>query len=397
MNMRNRNIDELREASNHLRYEVDMLMLTARTMFSGVLGQGALNNATLESFVIHVRNLIYFLYSTKPKQDHVIAEDYFDSPDKWINVRLQKSQNLHKAEMRSNKEVAHLSYDRIKITQQMKQWTYIDIANEIATVFNIFLENVDKAKLGKEWFLEKLIDCEKTVRYQEPPSESEWEYKVLVGRIPVLISAPHGAVHHRMKDGNLTKKEEDEYTSGLSILLGELTGAHVIYAYRKSESDPNSAAISMYKDELKKICSEKKIRFVIDLHGMNKDRDVALQLGTNNGTSCSEYLPLLETVLNRHQFSLDAEDKLQRYTKEGEFQGSGNGTVNYFVSQMLKIPSIQIEIIAQNRIPVRRNDATVYIEKREEFMGSPTGIRKTIDTLQDFISEINKSFIQTKN
>lgn len=393
MTKRKRNIDELREASNHLRYEFDMLMLTARTMFSGVLGQGALNNATLESFVIHVRNLIYFLYAAKPKQDHVIADDYFDSSDEWTNVRLQKSQDLQKAENRSNKEVTHLSYDRIKITKKMKQWTYVDIANEIAKAFNVFLDKVDKAKLGKEWFLEKLIDYEKEIRYQDPPPNGEREYSVLIGSIPVLISAPHGAVHSRMKDEKLTLKEEDEYTSSLAILLGELTGSHVIYARRKSDTDPNSAGDSKYKDEIKAICSEQKIKFVIDLHGMNKDRETALQLGTNNGTSCPEQLPILETVLNRHQFSRNAEDHLQRYTAEGTFQGSGNGTINYFVSQSLKIPSIQIEIIAQNRIPIRRNDATLYLKSKEEFRGNSIGIRKTIDALHDFVDEVNERFI----
>lgn len=365
-----------------------MLMLTARTMFSGVLGQGALNNATLESFVIHVRNLIYFLYATKPKQDHVVAHDYFDSPNEWANVRLQKSQDLQKGEIRSNKEVTHLSYERIKITPKMKQWTYVDIANEIAKGFNAFLENVDKAKLGKEWFLEKLIDYEKDIKYQDPPPQGEPEYKVLIGSNPVLISAPHGAVHRRMKDNKMILKEEDEYTSSLAMLLGELTGSHVIYARRKSDTDPNSASNSKYKDEIKAICSKQKIKFVIDLHGMNMDRETAFQIGTNNGVSCPKQLPILENVLNRHQFSRNAEDQLLRYTTEGRFQGSGKETINYFVSQDLKIPSIQLEINAHNRIPIRRNDATLYLKKKEEFRGNPIGIRKTIDTLHDFINEV---------
>src|SRR5512143_970237 len=53
-------------------------------------------------------------------------------------------------------------------------------------------------------------------------------YDYIEGRIPILISAPHGAKHYRKEKGKGYWKKEDAYTSSLAIELGRLTGAHVI-------------------------------------------------------------------------------------------------------------------------------------------------------------------------
>jgi hypothetical protein len=40
-------------------------------------------NLTLESFVIHARALLQFLYAETPRPDDVIAEDFFEDPSAW--------------------------------------------------------------------------------------------------------------------------------------------------------------------------------------------------------------------------------------------------------------------------------------------------------------------------
>ena len=66
MNRINRTDEELKKASDHLHYEIGMLTSFAHGMGSGIAGQGPIANALLESFVIHVRALMDFLYNENP-------------------------------------------------------------------------------------------------------------------------------------------------------------------------------------------------------------------------------------------------------------------------------------------------------------------------------------------
>ena len=118
---------------------------------SGIAGQGPLLNALLESFVIHLRALIDFLYSDRPREDDVIAEDYFLNADDWIKFRPEQSEVLKLAKRRAGKEIAHLTYARLDVTAETKPWPFVEIANEINAVFNIFLQKMNKELLGSQW------------------------------------------------------------------------------------------------------------------------------------------------------------------------------------------------------------------------------------------------------
>jgi hypothetical protein len=109
----------------------------------------------------------------------------------------------------------------------------------------------------------RLMELETDIRYQEYATGTEPEYQYTAGTRPILISAPHGAAHTR--DGS--SKDEDEYTAGMARLLGERTNAHILYARRKSATDPNAYPCAPYKKYLQEIISKNQIRFVIDLHG----------------------------------------------------------------------------------------------------------------------------------
>lgn len=153
MDRKIRTEQELQEASDHLHYEIWMLTSLAHGIASGIAGQGPIANALLESFVIHVRGLMNFLYNQSPQPDDVVAQDYFSPTDEWEwrNIRPALSELLRQAKRRAGKEVAHLTYARLDVTPETKPWPIIQIANEISAVINVFLENVPKSKLGKQW------------------------------------------------------------------------------------------------------------------------------------------------------------------------------------------------------------------------------------------------------
>jgi hypothetical protein len=97
--------------------------------------------------------------------------------------------------------------------------------------------------------IDRLVELEEDVQYQESPSDSEPEFRYLPGHIPILLCAPHGAKHTRRGK----PKDEDEFTAGLACLIGQRTGAHVLYARRKSDCDPNHDADAPFKQKLAEI------------------------------------------------------------------------------------------------------------------------------------------------
>lgn len=141
--------DELRKASNHLFYEIWMMNRLAcllssgakaislskpvshtHTIESAVIVQSTgvikasqnnekeelrvVNSAIIEAFAILVRSLLDFFYS-EARQDDVIAQHFFSSPDDWIKARPSKSSaDIYKVKTRVNKEIAHLTYSRQK-------------------------------------------------------------------------------------------------------------------------------------------------------------------------------------------------------------------------------------------------------------------------------------------
>mgnify|MGYP001312276447 CR=1 FL=1 len=207
----------------------------------------------------------------------------------------------------------------------------------------------------KEKSIGKLVELEKDILYQEYANASEPEYLFTKGTIPILITAPHGAVHTR--NGS---KEEDEYTAGLARLLGERTGAHVLYARRKSNTDPNADTTAPFKNSLIQIVQNNNIRFVIDIHGANQDRDFGVAIGTMHGKSCSERnKEIIIGVFNKYGISPTGYDT-SRLDVDNQLPGEGDNNREPIIRfcRNNTIAAAQIEINAKLRIPLRRIDST---------------------------------------
>lgn len=164
------------------------------------------------------------------------------------------------------------------------------------------------------------------------------------GNIPILISAPHGAIHYRAA-GNYWKKS-DAYTSSMAIELAHMTGAYVLYTKSRAPEDPNNQAHCRYKDMLARIVSENGIRFVLDLHGADENRPFKIDVGVmdirQELSSCPTFMPIIEESFR------DFDDHI--FNKH--FSAKGPGTVTYFARKTLGVESAQFEINALYRIPV---------------------------------------------
>ena len=105
------------------------------------------NNAIIESFGIHARVLLNFLYKTTGRPDDTLAVNFFDDLTEWENYIEEKSEVLKKINSRVGKEIAHLTYKRLEVTPEEKEWDRLQICEEINEIFKKFLELVSKDKI----------------------------------------------------------------------------------------------------------------------------------------------------------------------------------------------------------------------------------------------------------
>jgi hypothetical protein len=220
--------------------------------------------------------------------------------------------------------------------------------------------------------IDRLPELEADVRYQQPPAPDEDEFGYRPGRLPVLLSAPHSAVHTRTG----WYKEEEEYTAALAQWVAGQTGAYALYVRRRSVQDPNWDLEAAYKQRLAEIVQNAGIRFVFDLHGASEDKPFGLALGTMRGASCREQRPRLLQVLRQAGFSEQVRG-LRGLDVDRTFPAAGGGTITRFVATVVQVPAAQIEINARLRVVVRRDDAS----QRQPLRADPAEVTHLARTL----------------
>jgi hypothetical protein len=138
---------EVRQASGHVKYEIDMLRATM-SYLSKSAGQGDKVewDVHLESFALHVRNLIDFFY-TPPKDDDIVAEYYVSDVGRWNAERPAVTSSLLDAKRNANKRIAHLTFGRLVADPG---WAWETIRAELQPVMECFLSHLP-AERGA-WF-----------------------------------------------------------------------------------------------------------------------------------------------------------------------------------------------------------------------------------------------------
>ena len=192
--------------------------------------------------------------------------------------------------------------------------------------------------------------------------ESEAYFDFKEGKIPILISAPHGAKH--LRDGKW--KEEDEYTASIAIKLGEITGAHVIYVKNKTREDSNHLKRTKYKERIKEVIEKHGIKFLMDLHGVGQNKAFKISVGIRHddreACSCPTFKGIIENVLKEFQESPIFNRK--------NFKAKGRGTVTSFAREQCGIESAQFEINAAYRIVKRKPDSSEALEGNDPHFGA---------------------------
>ena len=103
--------------------------------------------ATFDSFAMHCRVLIDFLWGKRQRPEHWIGDDYFPGTGGWKSIRPTKPPLLGRTIRRASAEVAHLSDER---TAPSLEWPYEDLWLALADVLDKFIENAHRIRLGDE-------------------------------------------------------------------------------------------------------------------------------------------------------------------------------------------------------------------------------------------------------
>jgi hypothetical protein len=132
------------------------------------------NNAYIESFVIHARILIEFLYGYPIEKDTIYAADYVDHW--WDNYigdgkPLEKTDLLRDVGKNANKLAAHLTL--VGSENEVYNWDRVKIRDEINKKISDFLKNVPETTISKE--IKEIIE---NVMTAPGPSGSSHELEV---------------------------------------------------------------------------------------------------------------------------------------------------------------------------------------------------------------------------
>ncbi len=143
--------EELRQISEHLFYELWMLDTTARVLAIEAFGEGPVRNALLESFTIHARGLLQFFFPNQPRPDDAAAVDFLPAAAAWETARGDMPPILADLAARVGKEVAHLTYGRLRVTPDTKPWHFLAVVDALSVVAQTFRSMVPERLLGSHW------------------------------------------------------------------------------------------------------------------------------------------------------------------------------------------------------------------------------------------------------
>lgn len=164
-------------------------------------------------------------------------------------------------------------------------------------------------------------------------------FRIIKGKIPVLVSAPH-AYSHRRPSYTMSYKIGEPWTDYIVENICLNTGAWGIMLTDETDYDPNYHKIgnNPYKEEIKRLLEENKIEKFVDIHGLSNEHDY--DIGIYYPSKFWKSIRLAQDVAQ----CIDSGDLRGINTCVLRFGDNGQETLGEFVASNLRVPSIQIEV-----------------------------------------------------
>jgi hypothetical protein len=129
-------------SGEHLYYEIWMLYGVTEKLLKG--GQDEyVFNALLESFVIHASIIIDFFYRPQVYGADARAIHYIADRKKWKESLPSYQRYFKKFHTKRNKEVVHLSFNRLEVRPEERPWNARQIIKQIRKIVDLFLDQAD--------------------------------------------------------------------------------------------------------------------------------------------------------------------------------------------------------------------------------------------------------------
>jgi hypothetical protein len=180
-------------SGEHLLHELNMFWQLAQAIPTSEPGKPSFTlSVLLESFAIHLRNLIEFFYYP-PKQKYVRAHDFFDKPTDW---EQKMTTPVKKALQRANEEVEHLTHGRKNGTPPDKVWDTDELLKAIDTVAREFAARASNKKLHssvREFFTpeQRDVSVARQARDVLQRRSTDHHLDLQLGAVSFLLSGPN--------------------------------------------------------------------------------------------------------------------------------------------------------------------------------------------------------------
>lgn len=128
--------EKLRKASEHVAYEMEMFIYCLDKLKT--THNQLTMNLLLDSFAVHSRNLFWFFYTKDRKQDDILCSDFIDGGKETF---LVKEEDLEFVVKKANKQVSHLTYERINYVET-KPWNFAEVGSLMLKNINRFYDSL---------------------------------------------------------------------------------------------------------------------------------------------------------------------------------------------------------------------------------------------------------------
>jgi N-formylglutamate amidohydrolase len=181
------------------------------------------------------------------------------------------------------------------------------------------------------------------------------DYKISMGNIPILFTAPH-TMEQLRSDG--TVKKAEPYTKAIALYLNKHMNTYSMIKLQDTGLDSNRDNHDDFKNKLLNLVDEHNIKLVIDLHGASVNREFDVEFGTMNNLTAD-----FSTINELKEAFI--ENGITKISFNNPFKG---GAITQYLYNKKDIDVIQLEINYKYRDYSNLENLKLLIESLSNFI-----------------------------